>query len=265
MKMLWHGSLVFELVTIPIRLYRATRERRVPLRMLHEPDRSTIRLVKYCAEEGKPVPDDEVVRGYEAEEGWVVLTPAELEAAAPELTRAIEIREFVDAHEVDSIYYRQPYYLAPGDGGEELYVMLREAIRRSGKVGVVEFVLLQRQHLAILRPRGEALVLETLHYPEELIDERELALPGTTRLREGDIRMAVELIERRSSRPFEITKYRNRYRERILELIGAKSAGRVPAELVPPAEPAPTSVIDLTRRLQESLERARREGERRAA
>lgn len=265
MKMLWHGSLVFELVTIPIRLYPATRQRRVPFRMLHEPDLSTIRLVKYCAEEGKPVPDEEVVRGYETEEGWVVLTPEEIEAAAPDLTRSIEVREFVAAHEVDSIYFRQPYYLAPGEGAEELYVMLREAIRRSGMVGVAEFVLLLRQHLAILRPRGEALVLETLHYPEELIDERELELPGTTRLREGDIRMAVELIERRASRPFDITRYRNRYRERILELISAKSEGRLPPELVPPAAPEPTPVIDLTRRLRESLERVRREGERRAA
>lgn len=265
MKMLWHGSLVFELVNIPIRLYPATRERRVGFRMLHEPDLAPIRLVKYCGAEDRPIPDDEVVRGYETEAGWIVVAPEELDALAPELTRAIEVREFVASHEIDPIYYRKPYYLAPGEGGHELYVMLREAIRRSGKVGVAEFVLLQRQHLAILRPRGEALILETLHYPEEIIDERELDLPATTRLREGEIRMAVELIERRSRRPFEISAYRNRYRERILDLLSAKAAGILPPELAPSAEPVPTPVIDLTRRLRESLERVRREEERRAA
>lgn len=265
MKMLWQGSLVFELVNIPIRLYPASRERRVQFRLLHQPDLSPIRLVRYCTEEERPIPDDEVVRGYETEAGWVVLGDDELDAAAPELTRTIEVREFVDAHEIDSIYYRKPYHLAPGEGGQELYVMLREAIRRSGKVGVVEFVLLRRQHLAVLRPRGEALLLETLYYPEEIVDERELGLPATPLLREGEIRMAVELIERRASRTFEIGAYRDRYRERILELITARSEGRVPPELAPPEEPEPTPVIDLTRRLRESLERVRREEARRAA
>lgn len=265
MKILWHGSLVFELVNIPIVLYPATRKRRVEFRLLHEPDLAPIRLRKFCSEEERQVPDEEIVRGYPTEEGWIVVEPEELEAVAPISTRSIEVREFVDEHELDPILYRQPYYLAPGEGGEELYVMFREAIRRSGKVGVAEFVLLHRQHLAILRPRGEALVLETLYYPEELVDEGELAIPATTRLREGEIRMAVEVIGRRSSRPFDITAYHNQYRERVLELLRAKAAGELPPELEPPAVPAPTPVLDLTRRLRESLERVRREEERRAA
>jgi DNA end-binding protein Ku len=265
MKMLWHGSLVFELVNIPIQLYPATRRRSVEFRLLHEPDLSPIRLVKVCAEEERPIPEEEVVRGYATAEGWIVVEPGEIEAVAPILTHTIEVREFVAEHEIDPIYYRRPYYLAPGEGGQELYVMLREAIRRSGKVGVAEFVLLHRQHLAVLRPRGEALVLETLHYPEELIDERELDIPATTQLREGEIRMAAELIERRSHRPFDISSYRNEYRDRILGLIRDRAAGRLPPELVPPTTPSPTPVIDLTRRLRESLERVRSEEERRAA
>ncbi len=265
MKMLWHGSLVFELVNIPIRLYPATRRRRVEFRLLHEPDLSPIRLLKVCGEEGRPVPNDEIVRGYATDEGWIVIDPVEIEAVAPIPTHGIEVREFVDEHEIDPIYYRRPYYLAPGEGGHELYVMLREAIRRSGKVGVVEFVLLRRQHLAVLQPRGEVLVLETLHYPEELIEDHELDIPATTRLREGEIRMAVEVIERRSRRPFEISSYRNEYRDRILDLIRDRAAGRLPPKLVPPVAPSPTPVIDLTRRLRESLERVRREETRRAA
>lgn len=265
MKLLWHGSLVFELVNIPIRLFPATRRRRVEFRLLHEPDLAPIRMLRICSEEDRPVPDEEIVRGYDTGEGWIVVDPAELEAVAPILTRAIEIREFVDEHEIDPIYYSRPYYLAPDEGGEELYVMLREAIRRSGKVGVAEFVLMHRQHLAILRPRGEALVLETLYYPAELVDERELDLPVTTQLREGEIRMAVELIEHRSRRPFDITAYRDEYREQVLELLRERAEGRLPPELEPREPVEPTPVIDLTRRLRESLERVRRQGERRAA
>jgi DNA end-binding protein Ku len=265
MKALWHGSLVFELVNIPIRLYPATRQRRVELRLLHEPDLAPIRLPKVCSAEDRPVPDEEIVRGFATAEGWIVVDPSEIEALAPIATHTIEVREFADLHEVDPIYNRRPYYLAPDDGGLELYVMLREAIRRSGKVGIAEFVLLRRQHLAILRPLGEALVLETLHYPEELIDEHEIDIPATTLLREAEIRMAVEVIERRSRRPFEISSYRNEYRERILDLVREKAAGRLPRELMPATTPSPTPVIDLTRRLRESLERVRREEERRAA
>ena len=142
--------------------------------------------------------------------------------------------------------------------------MLREAIRRSGKVGIAEFVLMHREHLAMLRPHGEALLLETLHYPEELIDERELGLTAETRVREGDVRLAVDLIER-LSRPFDPSRYRNEDRQRVLELIRRKAEGELPPELEPPRTPEPTPVVDLTRRLRESLERAAMRENRRAA
>jgi DNA end-binding protein Ku len=211
------------------------------------------------------VPDEEIVRGYEVDGEWVTVEAAELDAAAPILTRSIEVRDFVDAHEIDPIHFQRPYYLGPGEGGEEQFVVLREAIRRSGKVGVVEFVLLRRQHLAVLRPHGEALLLETLYYPEELIDERELALPATTRLREGEIRLATEVIELRSRRPFDLSDYQDEYRLRILDLIREKAAGRIPEGAALPAAPEPTPIIDLTRRLRESLEVVRREEGGRAA
>lgn len=265
MEMLWRGVVIFELVNIPIRLYEAARKRSVEFRLLHEEDLAPIRLQRVCSEEERPVEAAEVVRGHEVDGRWVTVTTEELEALAPTPTHAIEIREFVDVHEIDPILYRRPYYLAPDEGGEESYVMLREAIRRSGKVGITEFVLMHRQHLAVLRPRGEVLVVETLHYPEELIDERELLLPAATEVREGDIRLAVEVVERTSRPAFDAARYHDRYRERVLELIGRKAEGQLPAELVRPAAPAPTPILDLTRRLQESLERVQRERGRRAA
>lgn len=264
MEMIWRGTLAFELVHVPIQLYKATRKRRIAFRLLHEPDLSPIRMRRICEEEDREVPDDEVVRGYPLEDGWIVVGDEELERAAPRLTRSVRIKDFVAEHEVDPVLYRSPYYIAPEPGAEEPYVMLREAIRRSGKVGIAEFVLTHREHLAMLRPHGEALLLETLHYPEELIDERELGLAAETRVREGEVRMAVDLIER-LSRPFDPSRYRNEYRERVLELIRRKAEGELPPELEPPRAPEPTPVVDLTRRLQESLERAARREDRRAA
>ncbi|HEX7050601.1 MAG TPA: Ku protein [Longimicrobiales bacterium] len=263
MQLLWRGTLSFELVNIPIGLYKATRSRRIEFRLLHEPDRSPIRLQKLCDAEDRPIPDDEIVRGYPVDDEWIIVTDDELERAAPTLRRTIEIRDFVDLHEIDPIYFRKPYYLAPDEGGEEGYVLLREALRRSDKVGVAQFVLLHREHIATVRPRGEALVVETLHYPEELIDERELELPAETRLREGEIRMAVELVDNLST-SFDPSRYRNEYRAQLLDVIRRKAEGRLPPELRPAPTPTPTPVIDLTRRLRESLERTQRE-RRRAA
>ncbi|MFW6201351.1 MAG: Ku protein [Gemmatimonadota bacterium] len=263
MQTLWHGTLRFGLVEMPIRLRKAVRRRRVEFNLLHEPDMAPIRYWKVCAEEERRVPDEEIVRGYRLDGEWVTVSDEELDRLAPTLRRTIDIHDFVDLHEIDPVYFRRPYYVAPDEDGEEIYVMLREAIRRSGKVGIAEFVLMHREHLAVVRTRGEALVVETLHYPEELIDEEALELPAETRLREGEIRMAVELIENLATR-FEPSRYRNEYRDDVLDLIRRKARGELPPELRrPPPEPRPTSVIELDRRLRESVERARRE--RRAA
>lgn len=266
MELLWRGTLAFGLVHAPIRLYQAVRGRRIEFRLLHEPDRAPIRYLKVCSEEGREVPAEEIVRGYETEDGWLVVEDEELSRAAPTLTRTIDVREFVDLRDIDPIYFRKPYYVAPDEGGEDLYVLLREALRRSGKVGIAQFVLMHREHLAAVRVQGDALVVQTLYFPEELISERELALPAETRLREGDIRMGVELIGR-LSHEFDASRYRNEYRERVLEILREKAEGRLPPGLERPAPPPPrpTPVLDLTRRLRESLERVAEERRRRAA
>ncbi|HLU25665.1 MAG TPA: Ku protein [Longimicrobiales bacterium] len=263
MEMLWQGTVTFGLVHIPVRLLPATRKRRIEFRLLHEPDQGPIGYRKVCTVEDRPVPDEEIVRGYRTNGEWIVLRDEELHAAAPVLTRTIEIRDFVDLHGIDPILFRKPYYLAPAEGAAELYVMLREALRRSDKVGIATFVLMHREHLAAIRAMGEALVLETMHYPEEIIDEQELDLPAETQLREGEIRMAVELI-RNQATTFDPSAYRNEYRARVLELIRNKAAGQLPPGLAPPPPPEPTSVVDLAERLRESLERVQAE-RRRAA
>ncbi|HEX7118155.1 MAG TPA: Ku protein [Longimicrobiales bacterium] len=254
MEMLWHGTLSFELVHIPIKLYKAVRTRRVEFRLLHEADLAPIQYLKVCSAEQEPVADEEIVRGVRVDDEWVTVTDDELARLAPTLTRTITIRDFVDLREIDPVFYRKPYFLAPDEGGEDAYAMVREALRRSGKVGVAEFVLVHREHLAVVRPGEASLMLETLHFPEELIDERELELPAGTRLREGEIRMATELIRNLSQR-FDATRYRNDYRAQVVELLRGKAEGRLPPRLEPTPAPAPTPVADLTRRLKESLER----------
>lgn len=255
MELLWRGTITFELVRIPIRLYKATRTRRIQFRLLHEKDLSPIRYRKFCEAEEREVPQEEIVRGLKVGGEWVTVSDEEFENAAPRLTHNIQIREFVDLHEIDPVLFRKPYYLAPDDGGEEMYVMLREAIRRSGKVGIAEFVLLHREHLAAVYTRGDAVVVETLHYPEEIIDASELELPAETRLREGEIRMAVELIGNLSGR-FDPVAYRNDYRAELIEVLRRKAEGELPPGLEPPRLQEPTRIVDLTERLRESLERA---------
>ncbi|HET9983370.1 MAG TPA: Ku protein [Longimicrobiales bacterium] len=257
MEMIWHGTLAFELVRIPIRLYKATRERRLPFHLVHATDLAPIGNQRICTAEQRPVPTEEIVRALKVGDEWVVVSDEEIHHAAPRLTRTVEIRDFVDLHEIDPVLFRKPYYLAPDDGGEEMYVMLREAIRRSGKVGIAELVLLHREHVAAVMVRGEALVLETLYYPEEIIDAAELELPAETRLREGEIRMAVELI-RNLSTVFEPARYRNEFRAELLDLVRRRAHGEIPEELEAPAPARPTPVIDLSERLRQSLERTRR-------
>lgn len=265
MKPIWRGNLIFELLTIPIRLYAATGSRRVELRLLHANDHSPIRLERICVEEGRPVPPEEIVRGYDHDGEWVILEDEELDALAPLPTQTIEVREFVSETEIDPIYHRRPYYLTPDEEEPEGYLILREALRRSGRVGIVEFVLLRRQYLGLLRPYGGLIALETLYYPAELLDPKLLAPPASATLREGEIGMATELIERLTRREFELSDYRDEYRERLLGLIEERAAGRARVVPHPLPAPDPTPVIDLGDRLRESLERARDEDLGRAA
>ena len=247
---------------IPEAVVAGLRARHPRHRFLHARDEGSIRYLKVCSVDGQPVPDEAIVRGYPLDDRWVTLTEEELAGVAPVLTRSIEIREFVDLHEIDPVFFRRPYYLAPDEGAEEMYVLVREALRRSGKVGLARFVLMHREHLAVIRVLGDTLVVETLHFPEELIPEHELELPAEVRLREAEVRMAVEYI-RHLARPFDPGRYRNVYRQRVLALLRRKAEGRVPPGLAPPAPPRPTPPEELAERLRQSLERAR--AERRAA
>ena len=250
---IWKGAISFGLVTIPVTLHSAVREQGgIHFNQLHAKDKSRIRYKKVCEREGKEVPADEIVKGYEYEKGkYVVLSDEELEQAERATSRSFEIAAFVKNEDVDPRYFDKPYYLAPMPGGEKAYVLLRQTMERTGSIGVGSFVLRKKTHLAGLKAVGDALVLELMRYERELVDVRELRIPEVKDLRPQELKMAEQLVENLSE-PFDPSKFHDVYTESLMEVIQAKLKGKKPA-LEEAEDPDTSGVIDLMARLQESI------------
>ncbi|HEY7530359.1 MAG TPA: Ku protein, partial [Gemmatimonadota bacterium] len=263
MRSMWKGHISFGLVNIPVKLYSATSKEDLSFRFLHKKDLSPIAYEKVCAQEGEEVPWDEIVRGYEYEKGkFVVLTDEDFKRADVEATRTVDILDFVDAAEVDPMYFDKPYYLQPDRGGEKPYVLLREALQRTGKVGIAKVVIRTRQHLAAVKPSGDALVLDLMRFDDEITDPAELDLPQDADLDRREVEMAERLIENLTA-PFDASKYTDDYRRELLQVIREKVAGREP-EPVEEGRPSP-QVIDIMSALKASLEQTERDGRGRRA
>src|SRR5215469_4572087 len=190
MKSIWKGAISFGLVNIPIRLYSATERESVSFNMLHKTDLSRIHFKRVSDSTGKEVPYDEIVKGYEVEDGqYVVLTDEELKEAAPEKSSTIDIQEFVDENEISSLYFEKPYYLEPDKGAAKAYALLREALEKSGKVGVAQFVLRNRESLCVLKPLDGGLVLNAMRFQSELRPMSELSLPSKEKLVPSEINL----------------------------------------------------------------------------
>src|SRR6476620_578210 len=168
-RAIWTGSISFGLVNVPVRMYSAIEDRDVRFHLLHEKDDSRIGYEKICKEEGKPVPDDEIVRGYEVSEGeYVYVTDEDLEAAAGETYRTIDIQDFVAVDEGDPIFVERTSYLGPAAGGEKTYALLVRAMEESGLVGIATYVIRDKQQLGCLRIRDGLIVLEKLFFADEI-------------------------------------------------------------------------------------------------
>ena len=263
MRSMWNGHISFGLVNIPVKLYGATSREDLSFRFLHKKDLSPISYEKVCAREGEEVPWDEIVRGYEYEKGkFVVLTDEDFKRADVEATRTIDILDFVEASEVDMMYFDKPYWLQPGRGGEKPYVLLREALARTGKIGIAKVVIRTRQHLAAVKPAGNALVLNLMRFQDELADPAGLELPEDADLDRREITMAERLIENLTA-PFDPAKYTDDYRRELMALIREKMEGREP-EPVEEGRPSP-QVIDIMTALKASLEKTERESKRKGS
>jgi DNA end-binding protein Ku len=234
-------------------VHTAVRESRPRFRLLHAKDRSPINYERVCQKDGKAVPWDDVVKGYEYEKGrFVILTKEDFTTAALEKTRRIDIQDFVEATAIDDRFFDKPYYLTPGKGGDVAYALLREAIRDSGRIGIAKFILREAQHLAAVEVVGDALVLSTLRYAEELVDVDTLKLPARAAIKKKDLDLATSLVKNLADE-WEPSKYTDDYRENLMKVIKAKMKGKS-ADLVVEEPSRDAKVVDLMQRLRQSLD-----------
>jgi DNA end-binding protein Ku len=262
-RAIWSGSISFGLLNVPVRLYSAVSKQTVRFRELREGDGSRVKHKRVAESDGKEVPYEKIVKGYEyAPDQYVVLTRDELADLEPQRSRAIEIQDFVDLDDIDPIYFEQPYYLGPDKGAERAYALLVQAMKDAHKVAVARFVLRNKEHLAAIRPMEDVLTLTTMRFhdevssPEDVDDEVfEEAKPKKPEKRE--LEMAKQLIDSLTSE-FDPDKYRDEYREELLDLLERKAEGK---EVVsaPTEEPKPTKAPDLMAALEESLAAVRSE------
>lgn len=252
MRPLWSGSISFGLINIPVQLFSAARERVLSFSMLHKDDLSPISYSRVCRADGKEVPYEEIVKGYEYREGdFAVLNPEDFKRADPKETQAIEIQEFVDEADIASKYYKKPYYLEPDAGAAKAYVLLREALEHEHKVAVAKMVFHDREHLVVLKPDQNILVLNTLRFDDEIRETGELKIPAGAEVSRAEVEMAVKLIASMRGK-FDPKTYHDTYTEKLEKTISAKAKGQ---KLKPIAKVTvkPTAPEDLVAQLRESL------------
>ncbi len=260
-RSLWKGAISFGLVHIPVEMYPATREHSLDLTMLDRRDFSPVGFKRYNKGNNKEVTWDDIVKGYEYSSGeYVVLSEEDLRRANVEATQTIDILAFVDAAEVPLLYYEQPYYLAPGKGGDKVYALLRETLKSTGKVGIATVVIRVKQHLAALVCVGDTIVLDTLRFADEIRDPGELKIPSSdskaAAISDKELKMAMALVEGMSE-DWEPEQYHDTYREDVMKIVEEKVAAHQTKTITMPGkEKAPAAsgnVIDLVALLQQSI------------
>lgn len=224
MRSLWTGAIGFGLVNIPVKLYSATQQSDLDLDMLDKKDHSNIRFQRVNEKTGKEVPYANIVKAYNYEGHYVVLDDEDFKKASPEKTKMIEIMEFVEESEVDSMFYETPYYLEPQKSGEKAYALLRDALKKTGKTGLATFVLRSKESLALLKTSGEALILQKIRFEQEIRKSEDLKIP-TSASKAPELKMATSLIDQLSAK-FDISKYKDTYSDELMKLIEAKAKGK---------------------------------------
>jgi DNA end-binding protein Ku len=252
MRAIWKGNISFALVSIPISLFSATRRSELSFHYLHKKDMSPVSYKRFCDAENTEVPWEEITRGYEYEKDqYVEITDEDLDKADVELTKTIQIQEFVQEEEIDPVYFDKPYYLEPQKGGERAYALMRDALTQSKKVGIAKVVLKSREHLAAVKSVGSMLTLQTMRFSHEIVDTGSLNLPAKAEISKKEMDLANTLIDSMSDK-FDPNRYKDDYYDKVLQIIQMKVAGVSP-EAPAPKGPAPTKVVDLMEILKQSL------------
>jgi DNA end-binding protein Ku len=252
MRAIWKGNISFALVSIPISLFSATRKNELSFHYLHKKDMSPVSYKRFCDAENSEVPWEEITRGYEYEKDqYVEITDEDLDKADIELTKTIQIQEFVQENEIDPVYFDKPYYLEPQKGGERAYALMRDALAQSKKVGIAKVVLKSREHLAAVKSVGNMLTLQTMRFSHEIVDAGALNLPAKAEISKKEMDLANTLIDSMSDK-FDPNRYKDDYYDKVLGIIQMKVAGVTP-QVPAPKGPGPAKVVDLMEILKQSL------------
>ncbi|SHF21979.1 Ku protein [Desulforamulus putei] len=259
MRPLWKGAVSFGLVYVPVKMYAATERKNVKFNYLHEKCKTPIQYRRYCPYCDTEVAIEEIVRGYEYEKGkYVVMKEEDFEHLPGENTRSINIVDFVNLQDIDPLYYDKGYYLAPGEGGQKVYELLKKSMQETGKVAVARVVIRNKESLAVLRVANGVLTMSTMFYPDEV--RKPLAIPELdyhVDVNDNELKMAVNLINNLSAE-FQPEKYTDHYREQLMEVIQARVAGEG-VEVAP--VPQIDKVVDLMSALKASIDLAKQERE----
>lgn len=250
MRPIWTGAIGFGLVNIPVKLYSATTSSNLDLDMLDKKDHANIKFLRVNEKTGKEVKWENIVKGYKVDSKYVILDDKDFQKANAVKTKLIEINEFVDASEINSVYYETPYYLAPDKSGVRPYALLREAFLKTNKVGIASFVMRNKENLAILRAQDDVIILNRIRFAEEIRDTKELELPKKAEVKAPELKMAVTLIDQLSGE-FNIEKYKDTYSAALMKVINAKAKGKKLAE--PQMKVVHSKTQDLMEQLKESL------------
>jgi DNA end-binding protein Ku len=257
MRPIWQGDLSFLLVDIPIALYAATSRKELHFRLLHKETGTPIEYRRYCPECGKEVDWADIVKGFEYEKGkFVMLTDEDFENADVERTRTIAILDFVKFDEIPPAYFDQPYYLIPQARGAKTYHLLVRALKEEGKVGIAKVVIKTREYLCAIMPYGDGLLLETLFFDYELNKLDDYSIPPAPALAQKELRLAKQIVGELTE-PFDISRYTDDYREKLLGIIKQKAAGK---KVVAMGKPMPKrkEAESLATSLQHSLTEVQR-------
>lgn len=228
MRPVWKGDISFGLVSIPVQIIPVEEKQTLHFHMLDSKDKSRIRYQRINSNTGKEVPWEEIVKGYEFDkDNYIIVNEEAFEKASPELFKSIDIEEFVDLSEIDTLYFDKPYYIVPGSKNQKAYVLLREALKKTNKVGVAKVIIRTKEYLSLIVPHDNALLLNLIHFSEDLRKEQDLNLPTETlksyKITEREIKMAVDLINDMTTK-WQPEKYHDDYREALMSWIDAQVA-----------------------------------------
>jgi DNA end-binding protein Ku len=224
MRSIWTGSIGFGLVNIPVKLYSAIENSTLDLDMLDKKDLANIRFKRVNENTGKEVPWDNIVKGYMYNSRYVVVDAEDFKKAMPEKTSHIDIIQFVDIQQIDVVYYETPYFIQPDKGGTRAYSLLEEALAKTGKAGLGSFVMREREHMCLIMPHDDLLILQRLRWAQEIRDAKEVKV-SVAKNKSNELEMAISLIKQ-LTKPADLTKFKDEYSNKLLDIIHAKAKGK---------------------------------------